>query len=150
MVQSRQGVHNEIANELLPTSATQGSPEIIQTRQPSYTYNVEFEADEQINGFTDGLKAMKLAIFKILSTERYRYPIYSWNYGIELEDLFGQPIPYVYAELQRRITEALEADDRIISVTGFEFSHDDGDVFARFDVETIFGTIENITKGVSV
>ncbi|MBF1346180.1 MAG: DUF2634 domain-containing protein [Megasphaera micronuciformis] len=93
---------------------------------------------------------MKLAVFKILSTERYRYPIYSWNYGIELEDLFGQPIPYVYAELQRRITEALEADDRIISVTGFEFSHDDGDVFARFDVETIFGTLENITKGVSV
>ena len=97
MVQSRQGVHNKIANELLPTSATQGSPEIIQTRQPSYTYNVEFEADGQINGFA-----------------------------------------------------ALEADDRIISVTGFEFSHDDGDVFARFDVETIFGTIENITKGVSV
>lgn len=93
---------------------------------------------------------MKLAVFKILSTERYRYPIYSWNYGIELEDLFGQPIPYVYAELQRRITEALEADDRIISVTGFEFSHDDGDVFAAFDVETIFGTLENITKGVSV
>nr|DAO59717.1 MAG TPA: Protein of unknown function (DUF2634) [Caudoviricetes sp.] len=60
----------------------QGSPEIIQTRQPSYTYNVEFEADGQINGFTDGLKAMKLAVFKILSTERYRYPIYSWNYGI--------------------------------------------------------------------
>lgn len=143
-------MHNEIANELLPTSATQGSPEIIQTRHPSYTYNVEFEADGQINGFTDGLKAMKLAVFKILSTERYRYPIYSWNYGIELEDLFGQPIPYVYAELQRRITEALEADDRIISVTGFEFSHDDGDVFAAFDVETIFGTLENITKGVSV
>ena len=143
-------MHNKIANELLPTSATQGSPEIIQTRQSSYTYNVEFEADGQINGFTDGLKAMKLAVFKILSTERYRYPIYSWNYGIELEDLFGQPIPYVYAELQRRITEALEADDRIISVTGFEFSHDDGDVFARFDVETIFGRIENITKGVSV
>ena len=143
-------MHNEIANELLPTSATQGSPEIIQTRHPSYTYNVEFEADGQINGFTDGLKAMKLSVFKILSTERYRYPIYSWNYGIELEDLFGQPIPYVYAELQRRITEALEADDRIISVTGFEFSHDDGDVFARFDVETIFGTLENITKGVSV
>ena len=111
---------------------------------------MEFEADGQINGFTDGLKAMKLAVFKILSTERYRYPIYSWNYGIELEDLFGQPIPYVYAELQRRITEALEADDRIISVTGFEFSHDDGDVFATFDVETIFGTLENITKGVSV
>ena len=143
-------MHNEIANELLPTSATQGSPEIIQTRQHSYTYSVEFEADGQINGFTDGLKAMKLAVFKILSTERYRYPIYSWNYGIELEDLFGQPIPYVYAELQRRITEALETDDRVISVTGFEFSHNDGDVFATFDVETIFGTLGNITKGVSV
>lgn len=125
-------------------------PEVIQERQPSYTYNLEFETDRQIRGFTDGLEAVKLAVYKILSTERYRYPIYSWNYGIELEDLFGQPIPYVYAELQRRITEALEADDRILSVTNFEFSHDDGDVFASFNVETVYGTLENIVKGVSV
>ena len=111
-------MHNEIANELLPTSATQGSPEIIQTRQPSYTYNVEFEADGQINGFTDGLKAMKLAVFKILSTERYRYPIYSWNYGIELEDLFGQPIPYVYAELHLKpTTESYQLRDSSLAMT---------------------------------
>lgn len=143
-------MHNEIANVLLPTSATQEVPEVIQERQPSYTYNLEFETDSQIRGFTDGLEAVKLAVYKILSTERYRYPIYSWNYGIELEDLFGQPIPYVYAELQRRITEALEADDCILSVTNFEFSHDDGDVFASFNVETVYGTLENIVKGVSV
>ena len=81
--------------------------------QPSYTYSLDYARDSQIRGFTDELEAMKQAIYKIINTERYEYIIYSWNYGIELQDLFGQPIPYVYAELQRRISEALLADDRI-------------------------------------
>nr|DAI42438.1 MAG TPA: Protein of unknown function (DUF2634) [Caudoviricetes sp.] len=85
---------------------------------------------------------MRQAVYKILNTERYQYIIYSWNYGIELEDLFGQPIPYVYAELQRRIEEALLNDDRITNVHDFEFSNNGGDVLAVFQVDTIYGTIK--------
>ena len=61
---------------------------------------------------------------------------------IELEDLFGQPIPYVYAELQRRIEEALLNDDRITNVHDFDFSNNGGDVLAVFQVDTIYGTIK--------
>ena len=85
---------------------------------------------------------MRQAVYKILNTERYKYIIYSWNYGIELEDLFGQPIPYVYAELQRRIEEALLNDDRITNVHDFDFSNNGGDVLAVFQVDTIYGTIK--------
>lgn len=114
--------------------------------QPSYTYAIDYARDSQIRGFTDDLEAMKQAIYKIINTERYEYIIYSWNYGIELQDLFGQPIPYVYAELQRRIIEALLADDRIKDVYGFEFGHNQGDVFTTFSVDTIYGTIIDIRK----
>lgn len=114
--------------------------------QPSYTYALDYARDSQIRGFIDELEAMKQAIYKIINTERYEYIIYSWNYGIELQDLFGQPIPYVYAELQRRISEALLADDRIIDVYGFEFGHNQGDVFTTFSVDTIYGMITDLRK----
>ena len=58
---------------------------------------------EVINGFTDGLDAMKQTIYMILNTERYQYIIYSWNYGIELIDLFGEPITYVCPELEEEL-----------------------------------------------
>ena len=89
-------------------------------KQPSRTYKMSID-NLIINGFCDGLEAVKQAIYKILNTERYEYSIYSWNYGIELKDLYGEPLDYAYAELERRITEALMWDKRILSVVDFEF-----------------------------
>lgn len=114
--------------------------------QPSYTYRMILPTREddgtKFNGKTDEIEAVKQAVYKILNTERYTYPIYSWNYGIELVDLFGQPIPWVYPELERRITEALVWDDRINSVTEFEFENVKNEVHASFTVNTIFGSYE--------
>nr|NSL49873.1 DUF2634 domain-containing protein [Dendrosporobacter quercicolus DSM 1736] len=98
--------------------------------------------DETIRNYTNDLEAIEQACYKILSTERYRYIIYSWGYGIELEALFGQPLPYVYSELPRRIKEALLYDDRISDVTDFQLSHKKGDVTALFTVVTTAGTLE--------
>lgn len=72
-------------------------------------------------GSCDGLEAIKQAVYLILNVERYRYVIYSSNYGVEFDDLLGKPVPYVLPELKRRIEEALTQDDRITSVDGFEF-----------------------------
>ena len=74
-----------------------------------------------IREYIDGLEAVKQSIFKIIMTERYQYIMYSWNYGIELVDLFGEPISYVCPELKRRISEALLWDDRIKGVDNFIF-----------------------------
>lgn len=95
-----------------------------------------------IRGYCDGLDAMKQAVFRILNTERYQYIIYSWNYGIETLDLYGQPVTYVCPELERRIEEALLVDSRITSVTDFE--HDVSVkkvVHTTFTVHTIYGDI---------
>lgn len=111
------------------------------TSQPSKTYKMNIEA-ETIAKHTDDLEAIKQTVYKILNTERYRYVIYSWNYGIELQDLFGMPLPYVYPELKRRITEALTWDDRINDVTDFKFTHKKGEVSATFTVHTVAGSFE--------
>lgn len=109
--------------------------------QPTKTYQMNLE-QETVRGYTDGLEAMKQAIYKILLTERYQYIMYSWNYGIELADLFGEPVSYVCPELERRIREALLWDDRIEDVTNFEFSlPKKGVVQVSFLVHTMFGEV---------
>lgn len=109
--------------------------------EPSLNYKMMF-IEQRVKGKTDELEAMKQVIFKILNTERYEYPIYSWDYGIELKDLIGQPMPYVIPELERRIKDALEVDDRIDSVDEFDFDIDRHNVTCRFTVHTIFGDLE--------
>lgn len=110
--------------------------------QPSYTYKLDTNS-QHVRGYTDELEAMQQAIYKILLTERYQYVIYSWNYGIELADLFGQPASYVCPELERRITEALTNDSRITSVDDFEFDTSKrGSVHVSFTAHTEYGDVE--------
>lgn len=77
--------------------------------------------DTSTGQFIDGLEALKQTVETILSVERYKFPIYSWNYGIELDSLIGKSYNYVITEIRRRIEEALEMDDRIETVDNFEF-----------------------------
>lgn len=110
--------------------------------QPTYTYKMNLDTGS-IRGYTDKLDAMKQAIFKILQTERYQYIMYSWNYGIETLDLYGEPISYVCPELERRITEALLWDERIESVDNFEFDlPQKGVIHVSFVAHTIFGNVQ--------
>ena len=112
------------------------------TEQPTLTHRMDREK-EYIKGKTDEIEAMKQAVYKILMTERYGSIIYSGDYGIELKDLFGQPVSYVCPELERRITEALTWDKRIESVDNFEFDlSKKGVVSVRFNVQTVFGSFE--------
>lgn len=109
--------------------------------QPTHTYKMDMK-DDLIRGYTDELEAMRQAIYKILLTERFQYIMYSGNYGIELLDLYGQPISYVCPELERRISEALLWDKRIKSLADFEFSiPQKGVVHVSFTAHTVFGDV---------
>lgn len=106
---------------------------------PSKTYRMDFE-NTRMSGMCDGLETMKQVVYKILNTQRYQWLIYSWNYGVETDDLFGMPMSYVIPEIQRRYPEALLMDDRITAVDSFEFKtprrHD---LVVSFTVHTIYG-----------
>lgn len=110
--------------------------------QPSKTYRMDMERNI-IAGYTDGLEAVKQAVYKILHTERYDYIIYSFNYGSELKDLFGEQMTYVTSEIKRRIKEALMQDDRIIDVNGFELDRDREELHVYFNVISTEGEFES-------
>ncbi len=113
--------------------------------QPNKTYKLDTNSNI-IVGFIDGLEAVKQAIYLMLNIERYEHLIYSWNYGIELIDLYGQPPPLIQSEIKRRITEALTQDSRIISVDAFSFETNKGKVHVTFTVKTIYGEVDAETE----
>ncbi len=130
---------------MIPSTSGFLNQEFTIEEQPSQTYKMDLNVGgNTTKGYTDNLEAMKQAVFKALNTERYKFIMYSWNYGIETEDLYGQPVTYVAPELERRITEALLVDGRITNVT--DFRHDlsiKSVVHTLFTVHTIFGEIES-------
>lgn len=124
---------------MIPGTNTILTTDLEVVTQPNRSHKMDIDKN-RINGMCDGYDAVKQSIYKILNTERYQHLIYSWNYGVELSDLIGQPTSYVCSEVQRRITEALLQDDRIESVTDFEFDiNKKHEVVCTFVVHTIFG-----------
>lgn len=115
---------------------------------PSDTYKLS-TGNHFVGGSCAGLEAIKQAAFKILSTERYHHIIYSWDYGVELADLFGKPTSFVCPEIERRVTEALLQDSRIQSVSDFKFQVARGVVHCTFAVHTTMGAF-SMGKEVSV
>lgn len=110
-------------------------------QEPSKTFKLNIEKSK-IDGICDDVEALKQTIFLILNTERYQHLIYSWNYGVELNDLIGEPISYVIPELERRIKEALVQDDRVENVDNFKFQNVKGKVHCNFVVHTKYGNIK--------
>jgi len=110
-------------------------------RIPSETYCMDTKK-KKIYGIVTDRKAIEQAIYKALHTERYAHVIYDGTYGVELSNLFGKPQSYVIPELQKRIEDALLADDRVEAVTDFRFTQEKNTLMARFRVETVLGEFE--------
>lgn len=81
--------------------------------EPTLTFKIE---NGRIRGKVDEKQAMVQAVNKILQTERLIYPIYSDQYGNDLNDLIGKDMGYAKVEAERMIKEALLADDRVVDV----------------------------------
>lgn len=106
--------------------------------EPSYTPRLNQDT-YRISGFIDGLESVRQAVYLILYVERYEWLIYTWNYGIELDNLFGKELGFVIAELERVITEAILQDDRVEEVIDFEFTNDRNKLLMVFTVVSVFG-----------
>lgn len=117
--------------------------------QPSLTYRLDFER-KRISGFIDNEEAIMQLVMKILYTERYAYVIYSSQYGVELNRLIGQEYDFIISDLERTITEALLADDRILSITDFTTEQTAIDRMAvSFRVNSVVGAT-NISTEVQI
>lgn len=110
--------------------------------QPSRTYKLDFER-KRIGGMIDNEQAIMQMVMKILYTERYAYVIYSSQYGVELDRMIGQDYDFIVSDLERTITEALTADDRVIDITDFQTNKIGIDKMeVSFTVNTFDGSVD--------
>ena len=113
---------------------SQNAPE---DRQPSLTLD-----ENNIFREIDGLEALQQLMRRMLMTERFENTIYDHSYGMEFQELVGQDMDLVQADISRRIQEALLEDDRIRQVYEFSTTIDKTILNVTFTVVTIFGTTE--------
>lgn len=53
-------------------------------------YGIDFTTGQLTGQIVEGIEAIKVWIWNCLHTQRFRYPIYSWDYGADLEQYIGQ------------------------------------------------------------
>ena len=111
------------------------------------TYKINFE-EKRIIGEIDDLEAVNQAVYKILHTERFNSLLYSWDYGVEFENLIGKDYDFILGDLQRRIEEALLQDDRIERIENVKVNKKQNDsIDVSFIVVSKYG---NVTMGVNI
>lgn len=112
-------------------------------------YAYDFEKNELLldkNGCTymvERNEALRIWIFKALSTERFHYTAYSFSFGAEWqEQVIGQSmnVEVVKLELERFIIEALMVNPYIKRLDNFVYENTSVGMTVSFDCTSIYGS----------
>lgn len=118
--------------------------ELEEETKPPKEYGIDFKTGQLTGEIVEGKEAIKVWIWLVLQTPRYRYYVYSWDYGNEFEDLIGQGYSeeYTEAEAQRMTEDCLLVNENIQSITEFSASMVSDTLTISFTANTIYGDIE--------
>jgi hypothetical protein len=91
----------------------------------------------------EGLEAIKVWAWKALHTPRFRYEIYSWDYGNELESLIGQSYSQALKESEaaRYVRECLLINPYITDVKNITVNQSGDKISITGTLETIYGEV---------
>lgn len=91
-----------------------------------------------------GNEAIKAWAFRSLQTDRYKYAVYSWDYGEELMNLIGQNYSkaLINSEGIRHIEECLLINPYIESISNVTIEFINGLLTIECSIDTIYGTVE--------
>jgi len=115
--------------------------DIVIASQPSKTWIIDRNT-MQVACMDDGLEAVRQAVEIALDVERFRWTIYSANFGSELDELVGQDEALITAEIPRLVEGALSQDDRVVQVEDYVFTRTGPDsMHVSFTVRTVYGDL---------
>ena len=115
--------------------------DIVIASQPSRTWIIDRNT-MQVASMDEGLEAVRQAVEIALSVERFRWTIYSANFGSELDELIGQDEALITAEIPRLVEGALSQDDRVVQVEDYVFTRTGPDsMHVSFTVRTVYGDL---------
>ena len=114
-----------------------------QSVAPYKEYEFDFSNNTLTGKLLEGKEALKVWIYKALLTPRYVHPIYTWDYGQDLDELIGKgyEADYIKSEVERKVTECLLINERITRCHSFEINLLNDTLHITFTAETTFGEV---------
>jgi hypothetical protein len=125
---------------VLPQADFDFSAGMVVRDRPSLTWQKD-PATLRLRGRCDNYEAVRQAVEAIVNVERFRWQIYSPNFGMELDGLLGAEPGYAASELRRRLSDAFLPDSRILGIADFSYSFQDSVLSASVTVNTVFGPV---------
>lgn len=130
-----------------PTEAPPVATELPLAREWAWDFeNLEFKTRNGKMYKVEGKEAVKIWIWKIFQTPRYRYLAYSWDYGHELELLVGKSYSqaFIQSEAERLVREAIwtTLDGYVTDIRGLEVVVEKDVLHIRFIAVTPYGEVE--------
>lgn len=118
--------------------------QVMPTPKAYKEYEFNFETGKMTGKLLEGKEALKMWIYKALLTQRYRYTIYSWDFGQDLEELIGQGYEkgFIQSEVERRIKDCLLINNNIKDCTNFNINLEQDQLQVDFKVTTTFGEVD--------
>lgn len=113
-----------------------------------YEYGIDFSTRQLTGEIVSGIDAVKVWAWLALLTARYRYLIYSWEYGCELESLIGTEYSeeFTTARAKKFITECLMQNPYITGIANYKPQFDKDQLKVEFTLLTEFGEEEMIVN----
>ena len=99
-------------------------------------YEIDLKTGQLTGRIVTGIEAIKIWIYLALNTPRYRYTIFTWNYGNESEDLIGKGYT---KELERMTEECLLECPYIRSISNLETQFNKSMLTITLTVNTDYG-----------
>ena len=136
-----------MSESIFPFISFQQTKESISQNKVPKEYAWDFSKNDFIlqNGkmvVLEGAEAIKVWIYKMFKTPRYRYLIYSWNYGHELERLIGDGFTgIVRNEVKRLVEDALTLNSSIKGVANMNVSFEKDKLNITFTALTDYGEV---------
>lgn len=105
---------------------------------------VNFSTGQLTGQIVEGKEAIKVWIWCCLQTQRFRYPIYSWDYGADMEQYIGRAVSreFLQTDCEDEIRSAMLVNPYISDVTDFNVERKDDQMHISFRVITRFGEME--------
>lgn len=120
----------------------QVTPEV--TASSIREYELDFKTGRLTGRIVTGVDALCVWAYLALKAKRYRWVIYSWQYGEEYTNLIGYSFDedYLYSEVKRYIEECLFVNEHITGIEDLTVNQVNEMLYIRFRMVTDVGSKE--------
>lgn len=120
----------------------QVTPEV--TASSIREYELDFKTGRLTGRIVEGADALCVWAYLALKAKRYRWVIYSWQYGEEYTNLIGYSFDedYLYSEIKRYIEECLFINEHITGIEDLTVNQVNEMLYIRFRMITDVGSKE--------